>query len=288
MTITFMEPPWQKTVSRVQEYRAQSLENVQPSLPKIPSHLPKNVAHVPQLLLSERETEITESSPECLLSYLASGKWSSEEVTQAYLRRATLAQELVSTIPVLKASLKGSTDRRLEVNCITEVLPKQALSRAQALDRYLKEKHEPMGPLHGLPISVKEHIGMKGLTCNAAYVAWADKIAPDDALILRILWNAGCIFYARTTEPQTLVRDQLAHSTFFLLYRPESNQYALCVFLISVECRGNAADCGLPYESCVPVFLTGLERSLLDLDYRCTWRRLVIYTERQSILSTEL
>ena len=64
---------------------------------------------------------------------------------------------------------------------------------------------KPTGPLHGLPISVKEHIGMKGLTYNGGFVAWAKKEAPDDALILKILLNAGCIFYARTNEPQTLV-----------------------------------------------------------------------------------
>ena len=46
---------------------------------------------------------------------------------------------------------------------------------------------------------------MKGLTSNAAFVAWAGNIANDDALILKILWDAGCVFYARTTEPQILV-----------------------------------------------------------------------------------
>ena len=157
---------------------------------------------------------ITHSSPEHLLSYLAAGKWSSEEVTQAYLRRATLAQELVSTIIVRI----GSTNSVFEVNCITEVLPKQALFRAQALDRYMEEKKEPIGPLHGLPISVKEHIHMKGLTCSAGYVAWADEIAADDALILKILWKAGCIFYARTTEPQSLVCNKLGHSSLEPLY----------------------------------------------------------------------
>ncbi len=46
---------------------------------------------------------------------------------------------------------------------------------------------------------------MKGLTLNAGLVAWADKEADEDALLLEILWQAGCVFYVRTTEPQTLV-----------------------------------------------------------------------------------
>ena len=102
-----MEPLWKKTASKVQEYRAQSLRKVQPPLPEIPVDLPKDVTYAPQQLLSPREIAITDSSPESLLSDLTTGKWSSYEVTQAYIRRAALAQELVGTVSVLKASTKS-------------------------------------------------------------------------------------------------------------------------------------------------------------------------------------
>lgn len=88
---------------------------------------------------------------------------------------------------------------------MTELLPDRALARAAELDLYITQHKRPVGPLHGLPVSVKEHIGMRALKCNAGFVAWADQEATEDALILKILWEAGCIFYVRTTEPQTLV-----------------------------------------------------------------------------------
>lgn len=47
---------------------------------------------------------------------------------------------------------------------------------------------------------------MKGLDRNVAISSWVGKIAEDDAQLLKILWKAGCVFYVRTTEPQTLVR----------------------------------------------------------------------------------
>lgn len=84
-------------------------------------------------------------------------------------------------------------------------MPQEALERAKFLDDYLKEHGKPIGPLHGLPISVKEHIGMKGRGLNAGFVAWWDKLAEEDAHALQILWRAGCVFYARTTQPQTLM-----------------------------------------------------------------------------------
>ena len=78
--------------------------------------------------------------------------------------------------------------------------------RADALDEYWKKHKKPSGPLHGLPVSVKECIGIKGLDYNAGFVAWVGRKAPDDAPIIEILLRAGCVLHARTTEPQTLVR----------------------------------------------------------------------------------
>ena len=46
---------------------------------------------------------------------------------------------------------------------------------------------KPVGLLHGLPISVKNHIGRKGLGFNCAFVAWVGTVAEDDALLLKIL-----------------------------------------------------------------------------------------------------
>ena len=85
------------------------------------------------------------------------------------------------------------------------MLSQQALKRAEELDRYLAEHGKPIGPLHGLPVSVKEHIGMQGLTWSGGFVTWADRVADEDAHVLKILYDAGCVFYARTTEPQSLV-----------------------------------------------------------------------------------
>lgn len=85
------------------------------------------------------------------------------------------------------------------------MLPERALTRAKVLDDYYTEHKNPIGPLHGLPISVKEHVGMKGLDLNAGFVSWVGRIAEDDANILKPLWKAGCVFYTRTTQPQTLV-----------------------------------------------------------------------------------
>jgi amidase len=69
----------------------------------------------------------------------------------------------------------------------------------------MAKNNMPIGPLHGLPISVKEHIGMAGLDLNAGFVSWVGNVAVEDAHILKILWTSGAVFYARTTQPQSLM-----------------------------------------------------------------------------------
>jgi amidase len=88
---------------------------------------------------------------------------------------------------------------------VTELLTTQALSRAASLDLHMQNHGKPIGALHGLPISVKESIGMKGLDLNAGFVSWVGRVGKEDALILQILGEAGAVFYARTTLPQSIM-----------------------------------------------------------------------------------
>lgn len=191
---------WQEAAQRAQAYRDSSIAAITPPIPAVPLDLPPNVTHLPGQLLLPRAVEITELLPEELLTALTTGKLSSTEVTDAFLRRAGLAQHLV--------------------NCVTEVMVPQAMERAKYCDEYLAKYGRPIGPLHGLPISVKEHIGMKGMTQNCAFVAWIDQVAEEDAFILTLLHNAGAVFYVRTTEPQLLMHLETASNLYGITVNP--------------------------------------------------------------------
>ncbi|KAI4122642.1 MAG: hypothetical protein LQ338_005690 [Usnochroma carphineum] len=194
------KPQWQEVAKIAQELRDASISRVEPPVPDVPSDLPRDVTDVPKYLLTTDEVLITQTSPEDLVSSLASGKHSCKAVVNAFLRRAGLAQKLT--------------------NCITELLPEEALSRAKYLDNFYKEHKRPIGPLHGLPISVKEHIGMKGKGLNAGFVSWWDRKGADDANVLKILWQAGCVFYARTTQPQTLMHLETSNNLYGVTVNP--------------------------------------------------------------------
>ncbi|KAB8231082.1 amidase signature domain-containing protein [Aspergillus alliaceus] len=154
---------------------------------KLPPPDQKNVLDFPRTcgLLNDKELSITDMSATALVAGMGAGILSAEEVVAAFLKRAVLGHQLL--------------------NFATEFMAEKAIVRARELDAYYKRTGKLVGPLHGVPISVKEHIGIKDLTCNAGYVAWVNDIAPEDALILQCLHKAGAIFHVRTNQPQSLM-----------------------------------------------------------------------------------
>lgn len=66
---------------------------------KIPSPDRTNVIDVPResKMLTERELEITETDATGLVEAMAKGTWTAEEVTVAFLKRATIGHQLVSS-----------------------------------------------------------------------------------------------------------------------------------------------------------------------------------------------
>lgn len=87
---------WQDIVKEVQEYRDASLRKYLPPIMHFDGSFPKNSMDLPAKILQQADTHITEMPPEHLVSKLASGELTATAVTTEFLRRATLAQHLVS------------------------------------------------------------------------------------------------------------------------------------------------------------------------------------------------
>lgn len=142
--------------------------------------------------LTHRDLEITNSDGTQLIQQMQAGALTAVETVTAFLKRAHIAHQLV--------------------NFATEFMVEEALSTAAGLDEYFKATGRLKGPLHGIPISVKEHIPLKGRITHASYVAWVDNVASEDALIVRLLRQAGAVFHARTNQPQSLM---VSHTFMF-------------------------------------------------------------------------
>jgi amidase len=102
-TTPMSKPSWKEVAEKAQEHRDASIKLVKPAVPDVPSELPLNVTEIPKHLLTTEEVIITETTPEDLVKSLASGKLTSTGVTNAFLRRAGIAQKLVGCLRKLSA-----------------------------------------------------------------------------------------------------------------------------------------------------------------------------------------
>lgn len=74
---------------------------------------------------------------------------------------------------------------------MTAFFPDEGLAQAKQLDDILAETGKPVGPLHGLPVGIKDILHMKGKKLTMGYVAWHDNKCTTDASIVKMLRNAG-------------------------------------------------------------------------------------------------
>uniref|UniRef100_A0A0W0FPE1 Amidase domain-containing protein n=1 Tax=Moniliophthora roreri TaxID=221103 RepID=A0A0W0FPE1_MONRR len=160
-----------------------------------PTHV-LDVNHVPTQcgLFTPLELEITASPVENLLSNLSGGKWSSVEVTTAFCKRAAVAHQLV--------------------NCLTEIFFHEALKKAAELDTYYKRTGKTIGPLHGLPISFKDQINVKGVETTVGYVSRVGNVAKKNAILVDILLSLGAVPYVKTNVPQTIIWEETMNNLF--------------------------------------------------------------------------
>lgn len=213
---------WQEKAGIALEHRTHTLSKVDPPLSPLPDPLPLNSQDLPKQYLTEREYELTQNYDAiALLRLLKEKKVTSEELTRAFLRRAALAQYAVSRLSS-KRSLcamvtSNAGDRGFarmliisKVNCVTELMWDEAIERA----RYLDSLKGPIGPLHGLPISIKEYHSFRGKSTHGSYVAWIGSEPKEVNAINDILWDAGCVYYVRTTAPQCIMHLETVNNIY--------------------------------------------------------------------------
>lgn len=147
-----------------------------------------SVLNIPKTcgILSSAELKITQDYDAIgLLGELTIGKLKSEAVTLAFCKRAAIAHQLT--------------------NCLTEILFQDALARARELDTHLATTGRPLGPLHGLPISLKDCFNISGYDSSVGVASLCFKPAKTNSALVDLLLSMGAVLYCKTNVPQTMM-----------------------------------------------------------------------------------
>lgn len=161
--------------------------------------------------LSKREIEITETDAVDIVGETSSGRWSAEEVTTAFCHRASLAHQLTS--------------------CLHETFFDAALEEAKGLDKYYAQHKAPIGPLHGLPVSLKDQFHVKGVETTMGYVGWIgtfmgkkgtgqEKVYESE--MVKELRALGAVLYCKTSVPHSLMSGETINNIIGYTTNPKN------------------------------------------------------------------
>lgn len=132
---------------------------------------------------------------------------------------ALIANGKVSSIEVIDAHLARIEAVNPTVNAVVRVMADDARAAAIDADRKVASG-EPLGPLHGVPFTVKENIDMASLPTTWGVPALAKAVVPLDAPVVERMRQAGAIPIARTNLPDMALRMHTDSSLYGLTRNP--------------------------------------------------------------------
>ena len=107
----------------------------------------------------------------------------------------------VSATEVIREHLNHIEKTNPQVNAFVHVAHDEALAAARRVDE-ARRQGEPLGPLAGVPFSVKDVIAVQGLPLEAGSPALRGHISEQDATAVRWLRDAGAICVGKTNTPE--------------------------------------------------------------------------------------
>ncbi|KAH8885473.1 amidase [Thozetella sp. PMI_491] len=145
-------------------------------------------------VLTAQELEITNQDATELAEKIAKGTYSSLQVVTAFCKRCAIGQQLC--------------------NYLTEIMFLPALEEAKKLDEYYQETGKTKGPLHGIPMTVKECFQIQGYDACVNYVSRTFNPSKADSYLIQILRAAGAVIIAKTNNPQTMMCAETDNNVF--------------------------------------------------------------------------
>ena len=126
-------------------------------------------------------------------------QWSAVETASA------IASGSVSSHEVVSAHVERMDAANPALNAVVVDLSAQALDAARAADA-AKAAGEPLGSLHGVPVTIKINVDVEGQANSNGVVAFAGNIAPGDSPVVANLKAAGAIIIGMTNTPEFSMR----------------------------------------------------------------------------------
>ncbi len=101
-----------------------------------------------------------------------------------------------SSVALTEACLRQIETYNPKVNAFITVLREQALAEARSRDAE-RQAGKSRGPLHGIPLALKDNIDTAGVRTTAASAVFDDRVPAEDAEVTRRLKAAGAVLLGK-------------------------------------------------------------------------------------------
>ncbi|MDI1286422.1 MAG: amidase [Reyranella sp.] len=108
----------------------------------------------------------------------------------------------LSSAEATRAHLQRIAQLNVPLNALVVIDGDRALKAARAADRVRAKKGARLGPLHGVPITIKEAFDVAGLATTSSYPPLKDNVAKSDASLVARLRAAGAVILGKTNVPE--------------------------------------------------------------------------------------
>lgn len=112
-----------------------------------------------------------------------------------------IQKQEVSSVDAVGSAISRMADKNPQMNAVVNDLSETAMAEAVELDQAMA-RSGPVGPLHGVPITIKENVDQTGLPTPNGVTAFKDMIAPADSPVVNNLKKAGAVIIGRTNTPE--------------------------------------------------------------------------------------
>lgn len=133
-----------------------------------------------------------------MVDWRARGHWMQPELTQLSLAEAAehVQHGRVSPVELVEACLRQIRQHNPILNAFITLTAESALAEAAQAEHEIQQGRW-RGPLHGIPLALKDNIDQQGVRTTAASAVMKDNLARHDAEVTRRLRQAGAVFLGK-------------------------------------------------------------------------------------------
>jgi Asp-tRNA(Asn)/Glu-tRNA(Gln) amidotransferase A subunit family amidase len=117
---------------------------------------------------------------------------------------ASISSRKISPLDVIESTLGRIFERQPQLNCFAHLDAAGARQQARTAQAAVT-REDKLGPLHGVPLTIKSNIDVSGLPCTAGSLLRKDYVAERDAPLVARLRAAGAIILGNTNTPEFLM-----------------------------------------------------------------------------------